>query len=169
MIENKSFVSDFPKMTYEKQYPPSPNEIIDALEKEICELLTLQVEKCKNKDNSDLGKKIYEAKNAVAKARNCKEQLKGLYAKRKEDREKAGVIASKEEFLKKKEEYFDLVVTAGQTKEKRKELEQEVKKANKDVAKLQEELFLLTGKDFGCQNMWQLDLDSKAGLRRRRR
>ena len=58
-----------------------------------------------------------------------------------------------------------MVLTAGQAEEKRREKQQEVKAANNTVAKLQEDLRMLTGEGVGNQNMWQLGVPygSKAG------
>ena len=149
---------------------PSLWEEESILKKEICELLAEKVKheiQCRDDEKrQQLEKELEESRALVENAKRSKVMLTEYYEKRNKERASSGIVASEEMFKKMKEEYFEMVVTAGKLDEKQRELRHEVRAANSANAKLQMELADETGGRYGkACNPWQVGVPygSKAG------
>ena len=85
-------------------------EEVDRLKKELCELLTEKVKKSLNYDEarkrSEMEKELADSKALVERSKKSKDQLEEYYKERKEKKKECGAVASKEEFMRMKKEYF---------------------------------------------------------------
>ena len=141
------------------------HEQAEALRRELCRLLE-EREKVRSAGcgGGGLEEKVREAKAKLQRAKDNREQLRLHYNRKEQERKKQMPGATTELYLQLKEQYFALVLKAGEGDKEVKDLESDLVVATNTVSRLQRKLWQAGGEDSaGQDNLWQVGVAYGSG------